>query len=688
MNDAVADLERFRDNYKEIGPAEVAAFGGSAPPDVELAAPILPSNISADAATNAIESRLYGEVDTRVNRYDIHVIGPAPFHVVIRNIARVEETGRVTRSSNFGAYSSYYFLYWAAARNHTGSDVTVRSQAASRPQPYALRELSDDSDVFAAKIDLIPTRATTDWSAFPAADAGETVTLTTTGGYTAAGYSGLKVKRPSGDAPDIRSGEVVVETVPDFSRTIPRLPVNERDFVTVNHPDGSETLRVETTPSVFSTFSPAHDSASRDSRPELSAQVIDGDSGLKDSDIDIIYTVDDGAVNTLNPDDTGYTDEVSSGFAVRARMTRVDDDTDRTIRWWVKAKDKAGNVAYSDRLPNKDGNPDKCVATTAAAVIAADSKCQPYTITVDDTEPSILRAETGRFWDSSLSTGDSDDKTEYRASKASTTSVLVIFSEHLDAGTVQANDFEVNDATPTSADVFNVTVRDDNFQTYSQSPNDPPTGSDNDDDDPDTYGRLTIVSATLDGADISGDLNPNSDGNIFQYHLDGMAVGEYDLEITVEDEAGNRNAAAHKGTIKIIERKPYKLTLNPGWNLVSLPGQPADTDINEVIPANHPIDAVATYDPMVPGTWLTSLESGDGTFDGTVETIQAGLAYWIRTTSFQALEVDIPKPRRARRPRCCRRSRSLRAGTWFRSWTWTATSSWRRRPRTTTTSAA
>jgi len=89
-------------------------------------------------------------------------------------------------------------------------------------------------------------------------------------------------------------------------------------------------------------------------------------------------------------------------------------------------------------------------------------------------------------------------------------------------------------------------------------------------DDIDTHGRLTVVSATLDGNDISDDLNPNSDGNIFQYHLDGMAVGEYDLEITVEDEAGNRNAAAHKGTIKIIERKPYKLTLNPGWNKVSI----------------------------------------------------------------------------------------------------------------------
>ena len=363
-------MQAFKDNYKEIGPAEVAAFGGNAPPDVELAASILPSNISADAATNAIESRLYGEVDTRVNRYDIHVIGPAPFHVVIRNIARVEETGRVTRSSNFGAYSSYYFLYWAAAQNHTGSDVTVRSQAASRPHPYALRELSDDSDVFAAKIDLIPTRATTDWSAFPAADAGETVTLTTAGGYTAAGYSGLKVKRLSGDAPDIRSGEVVVETVPDFSRTIPRLPVNERDFVTVNHPDGSETLRVETTGPSFSRFS-------------------------------------------------------------------------------------------------------------------------------------------------------------------------VIFNEHLDAGTVQASDFEVNDATPQSADVFNVTVRDDNFQTYAQSPNDPPTGSDNDDDDPDTGDGNKAIAG--DSVQDEGEKR----GYVFLAvnAMTSNAKPKVELVDDVEDIAGNRRSA-------------------------------------------------------------------------------------------------------------------------------------------------
>ena len=840
---------------------------------------------------------------------------------------------RVTGDRSGSGHDNAYVLFWSSEENDTGSSVTVRSQAHQTPVTLVLNETTATSGEFAAKIALIPSQLSVSWDDIPADNSPATPRVTYTSGDVVklengsganAAYLGYKVKYPTANRPGTVNDDTPlqnVETVADFNDNdllVPRLPVNLRDTVSVRHPDDTGTIRVETTPAVFSRLSPAHDSASRDSRPELSAQVVDGDSGLKDSDIDFIYTVDNGPVLTLDPSEDGYTDDAPNGFTVRARVTRVDDDQDQVIRWWVKAKDKAGNISYSDRLPTVDGRNDKCVATTDDEAVAS-ARCQPRIITVDNTDPNMLRAETGRFWDTSLSTGDSDDKTEYRASKASNTSILVIFSEHLDIGSVQASDFEVNDAPPQSADVFNVTVRDDNFDTYAESPNNAPDGSTADDDDPDTgdgnkaivgdsvqdegakrgyvfltvnamtsnakpkvelinnvediagnrrsstaisaatdrigpeltvtfsggdrpvtngkveftvtsdedigsptiryarirstsspfveggdsfqlldtartdavvnfrsakeygveitpptdglytvfvaaddsaggnpgtigddetttsgsfvtidvdddttallferdkaipkpdfdpartgvndkfetddangfvridysaeareyydardsdgnngkvcnqqvdppncdpdstsddertvwgddldtYERLTIVSATLDGADISGDLNANSDGNIFQYHLDGMAEGEYTLEIRVEDEAGNRNAAVHKGTIKIIERKPYKLELNPGWNLVSLPGQPADTDINAVIPADHPIDAVATYDPMTPGTWLTSLESGDGTFDGTVETIQAGLAYWIRTTSFQALEVNIPKP--------------------------------------------
>ena len=283
---------------------------------------------------------------------------------------------------------------------------------------HTLRELSDDSDAFAAKIDLIPTRVTTDWSAFPDADAGETVTLTTT---------------------------------------------------------------------------------------------------------------------------DGYTDAVSGGFTVRARVARVDEDEDTVIKWWVKAKDKAGNVTYSDRRPTVDGAAHNCTVTTDdnAAATASDSMCQPYIITVDNTEPSMQRAETGRFWDNSLSTGDSDDKTEYRASKASATSVLVIFNEHLDAGTVQASDFEVNDATPQSADAFNVTVRDDNFQTYAQSPNAAPQGTPDTADDPDTGDGNKAIAG--DSVRDEGEKR----GYVFLSvnAMTSNAKPKVELVNNVEDMAGNRRSA-------------------------------------------------------------------------------------------------------------------------------------------------
>ena len=163
-------------------------------------------------------------------------------------------------------------------------------------------------------------------------------------------------------------------------------------------------------------------------------------------------------------------------------------------------------------------------------------------------------------------------------------------------------------------------------------------------DDLDTHGIVTIVSAAFDGNDITEQLRPDAAGNIFLYKASGLSIGEHKMNITVEDEAGNRNAAAHGLTIKITERKPYSLKLNPGWNLVSIPGEPSNAGINMVIPASHPVDTVLTYDPLVPGGWLTAVRGGDGAFTGTLTDLMATRAYWIHTNSFEALKVDIPKP--------------------------------------------
>ena len=249
-----------------------------------------------------------------------------------------------------------------------------------------------------------------------------------------------------------RSGTFVLEiaTVPpidahgnrvvsDLSASPPTLPVNPRDAVTLVAGDVSGTLQLESTPPSFSGLSPPHNTAVRDRRPEVTARVTDSESGLMDKNIFVYFRITRGSVSQtieLVPNDYGRVDEIPGGFEITQRLPGYAAPTgDAVIEWWVKAIDNAGNVGYS--------------------------VSQPSSISVDSTDPSLIRAETGRHWDASLDTGDSEDKTEYRVSRADRTSVLVVFDEHLDNSTVTAADFEVGGETPNEAKVRNVKVRDD-----------------------------------------------------------------------------------------------------------------------------------------------------------------------------------------------------------------------------------
>jgi hypothetical protein len=174
--------------------------------------------------------------------------------------------------------------------------------------------------------------------------------------------------------------------------------------------------------------------------------------------------------------------------------------------------------------------------------------------------------------------------------------------------------------------------------------NEYPTGEaeDADDVDYDTHASVTIVSAMLGDLDITDSLAANSAGNKFLYKASDLEIGKHDIVVEAMDEAGNEQE--FEVEIEITERAPFSLTLNPGWNLVSIPSPPANGAINTVIPADHPADTVLTYDPLVPGGWLTAVRGGDGNFTGTLTMITATRAYWIHTDSFEALDVDIPKP--------------------------------------------
>ena len=160
----------------------------------------------------------------------------------------------------------------------------------------------------------------------------------------------------------------------------------------------------------------------------------------------------------------------------------------------------------------------------------------------------------------------------------------------------------------------------------------------------DTQTTVTLNSASIkdpDGVttDILADMTTTDNKAFYYKPTAALAYGEYKLTFEATDVAGNKSAEkSYKVTIK--ERAKTSVTITPGWNLVSLPGEPADNAINSVI-TNNQVQTVLTYDPSTPGGWLTAVRDGDSLV-GTLETIDSSHAYWVQSNNSDPIKTDIP----------------------------------------------
>ena len=163
----------------------------------------------------------------------------------------------------------------------------------------------------------------------------------------------------------------------------------------------------------------------------------------------------------------------------------------------------------------------------------------------------------------------------------------------------------------------------------------------------DTYKTVTLNEASHEGPDgesmdILSELTTNDNKTWVYRPAADLALGDHEFTLKATDAAGNSNEVSV--TITVIERKPVKINLSPGWNLISLPGMPASADVNDVF-SSDTVSVISQYDGRRVSPWTVWTRGSDGSLSSSPAgrtTIDSGLGLWVLSSDGSALEVDIP----------------------------------------------
>ena len=153
----------------------------------------------------------------------------------------------------------------------------------------------------------------------------------------------------------------------------------------------------------------------------------------------------------------------------------------------------------------------------------------------------------------------------------------------------------------------------------------------------DSHSSVTITAITLNGDDMLGDL-VQVDPNKYVLAVTGLEVGDYTLVYTANDDVGNAVEDV-EADFEVLKRQPYDIELQPGWNLISFPGDPFNPAVGNVIGSDLRADTVLGYQG---GEWVTAVKNEDGRWQGTLVDIVGGYGYWVRTTAVEDISTVIP----------------------------------------------
>ena len=159
----------------------------------------------------------------------------------------------------------------------------------------------------------------------------------------------------------------------------------------------------------------------------------------------------------------------------------------------------------------------------------------------------------------------------------------------------------------------------------------------------DNFDDIVVTSFVLDGVDITDSVK-TTDNQSFLVSLESISIGDHTAEVQAVDQAGNVFEDTLEIDFEVNDRDPFEKRLSPGWNLVSLPGEPADSSIAAVFGPGVEVRTVYSYDPVIPGGWMVAVrETLDSDWQGDLTDINGQHGYWVLSDAIQDWEVSIPR---------------------------------------------
>jgi hypothetical protein len=160
----------------------------------------------------------------------------------------------------------------------------------------------------------------------------------------------------------------------------------------------------------------------------------------------------------------------------------------------------------------------------------------------------------------------------------------------------------------------------------------------------DSSKMVTLTKAVLTGPEFDGvdvlDMAVRQSAGSWRMGIEGMDVGSYTLKYNAQDSLENSNETDRTLSFTVQPVPSWDLGLTAGMNLVSLPSEPANGDVNEVFGTAEQVNLIFTFEG---GQSMVAIRNQDtGGFVGTLTTIDAQHAYWVSAENAVTIEVSIP----------------------------------------------